>query len=62
VDASGRPLFAFRDLDENRPTGTFQIRLETIDYFLKEFGQGREKGLRKPCLESQEKLLSSRAG
>ncbi|HRR26023.1 MAG TPA: BadF/BadG/BcrA/BcrD ATPase family protein [Acidobacteriota bacterium] len=62
VEASGRPLFAFRDLDENRPTGTFQIRLETIDYFLKEFGQGREKGLRKPCLESQEKLLSSRAG
>jgi activator of 2-hydroxyglutaryl-CoA dehydratase/predicted nucleotide-binding protein (sugar kinase/HSP70/actin superfamily) len=28
------PYFAFKDIDENRPTGSIKLRVETIDYFL----------------------------
>jgi predicted nucleotide-binding protein (sugar kinase/HSP70/actin superfamily) len=34
VEASGTPFFAFRDLDENKPSGSIKIRLETIHHFL----------------------------
>jgi len=37
VEASGTPFFSFRDLDENKPSGSIRIRIETIDYFLKRF-------------------------
>jgi len=29
------PYFTFHELDENKPTGSIKIRVETIDYFLK---------------------------
>jgi predicted nucleotide-binding protein (sugar kinase/HSP70/actin superfamily) len=35
IEKAGRPFFSFRDLDENRPTGSIRLRVETIDYFLK---------------------------
>ncbi len=35
VERSGTPFFAFKDLDENKPTGSIKLRLETIDYSLK---------------------------
>ena len=35
VETSGTPYFAFKDIDENRPTGSIKLRLETIDYSLK---------------------------
>jgi len=35
VERSGTPYFCFRDIDENKPTGSIKIRIETIDYFLK---------------------------
>jgi predicted nucleotide-binding protein (sugar kinase/HSP70/actin superfamily) len=36
-DVSGTPHFTFHDIDQNRPGATFKIRIETIDYFLKEY-------------------------
>lgn len=37
IEASGTPYFCFKDLDENRPSGSIQIRTETIDYFLRHY-------------------------
>ena len=34
VERSGTPYFAFKDIDENKPTGAIRIRVETIAYFL----------------------------
>jgi predicted nucleotide-binding protein (sugar kinase/HSP70/actin superfamily) len=36
IEYSGTPYFAFKDIDENRPAGSIKLRVETIDYFLKE--------------------------
>jgi len=51
IENSGTPYFAFKDLDENKPTGSIKIRVETIDYFLKRY---REDLLKKA--ESAKKL------
>jgi predicted nucleotide-binding protein (sugar kinase/HSP70/actin superfamily) len=37
VESSGTPYFSFKDLDENKPTGSIKIRVETIHYFLKRY-------------------------
>ncbi|PYV23831.1 MAG: CoA activase [Acidobacteria bacterium] len=34
---SGTPYFSFKDIDENKPTGSIKIRVETIGYFLKRY-------------------------
>ncbi len=34
VEHSGTPYFCFKDIDENKPTGSIKIRLETMHYFL----------------------------
>ncbi len=39
VDASGTPYFTFHDVDENKPAGAIKIRIETIDYFLRQHRQ-----------------------
>lgn len=39
VEASGTPYFAFKDLDENRPLASNRLRLETIDYALRRYGE-----------------------
>jgi predicted nucleotide-binding protein (sugar kinase/HSP70/actin superfamily) len=44
IEQSGTPYFAFKDLDENKPTGSIKIRVETIDYFLRRY---REDLIRK---------------
>src|SRR5262249_45897524 len=44
IENSGTPYFAFKDLDENKPTGSIKIRVETIDYFLRRY---REDLIRK---------------
>jgi len=36
MDRSGTPYFTFHEIDENKPSGSIKIRVETIDYFLKE--------------------------
>lgn len=40
IENSGTPYFCFKDIDENKPTGSIKIRIETIGYFL---GRHREK-------------------
>jgi activator of 2-hydroxyglutaryl-CoA dehydratase/predicted nucleotide-binding protein (sugar kinase/HSP70/actin superfamily) len=37
VQNSGTPYFCFKDIDENKPTGSIKIRVETISYFLKRY-------------------------
>jgi len=37
LDVSGTPHFVFHDIDQNKPSSTFKIRIETADYFLKEY-------------------------
>jgi predicted nucleotide-binding protein (sugar kinase/HSP70/actin superfamily) len=44
IEQSGTPYFAFKDLDENKPSGSIKIRVETIDYFLRRY---REDLIRK---------------
>lgn len=44
IECSGTPYFSFKDLDENRPTNTIKLRVETIDYFLRRY---REEKLRR---------------
>jgi predicted nucleotide-binding protein (sugar kinase/HSP70/actin superfamily) len=44
IENSGTPYFCFKDLDENKPTGSIKIRVETIDYFLRRY---REEVIRK---------------
>ena len=34
---SGTPYFSFKDIDENKPSGSIRIRVETIGYFLKRY-------------------------
>ncbi len=44
IEQSGTPYFCFKDIDENKPTGSIRIRVETIDYFLRRY---REEVIRK---------------
>src|SRR5262249_37504025 len=37
IERSGTPYFSFKDIDENKPTGSIRIRVETIHYFLKRY-------------------------
>jgi predicted CoA-substrate-specific enzyme activase len=37
IEDSGTPYFSFKDIDENKPTGSIKIRVETIGYFLKRY-------------------------
>ncbi|HEY7096217.1 MAG TPA: BadF/BadG/BcrA/BcrD ATPase family protein [Terriglobales bacterium] len=48
IEQSGTPYFCFKDLDENKPSGSIRIRVETIDYFLRRY---REEIIRKRTAE-----------
>jgi len=37
IETSGTPYFSFKDIDENKPAGSINLRIETIDYFLKRY-------------------------
>jgi len=37
IEQSGTPYFCFKDLDENKPTASIKLRVETIDYFLRSY-------------------------
>jgi hypothetical protein len=50
IENSGTPYFCFKDLDENKPTGSIRIRVETIDYFLRRY---RETVIRKRKAEEE---------
>jgi len=44
IETSGTPYFAFKDIDENKPSGSIRIRVETMAYFL---GRYREELVRR---------------
>jgi predicted CoA-substrate-specific enzyme activase len=50
IEQSGTPYFCFKDLDENKPSGSIRIRVETIDYFLRRY---REEVIRKRKAEKE---------
>lgn len=50
VSSSGTPYFSFKDIDENKPTGSIRIRVETIHYFLKRY--------REDMVKKQQKIMS----
>ena len=64
VETSGTPYFSFKDIDENKPTGSIKIRTETIGYFLSRYQEDlqREKGKRTRIAEKmqayQEELMA----
>ena len=43
LERTRTPYFTFHEIDENRPTGAIRLRVETIDYFLREY---EARGLR----------------
>ena len=50
IEKSGTPYFCFKDLDENKPSGSIRIRVETIDYFLRRY---REEIVKKRKAEQE---------
>ena len=50
IEQSDTPYFCFKDLDENKPSGSIRIRVETIDYFLRRY---REEVIRKRKAEQE---------
>jgi predicted CoA-substrate-specific enzyme activase len=50
IEQSGTPYFCFKDLDENKPSGSIRIRVETIDYFLRRY---REEIIRRRKAEQE---------
>jgi len=55
VQNAGTPYFCFKDIDENKPTGSIKIRVETIGYFLKRYREDMVKKKQKK-LSIEEKL------
>ncbi|MGO9263082.1 MAG: BadF/BadG/BcrA/BcrD ATPase family protein [Bryobacteraceae bacterium] len=54
VEHSGTPYFCFKDIDENKPTGSIKIRVETIGYFLKRYREDMVRNKQKAkTIESQ---------
>lgn len=53
VQNAGTPYFCFKDIDENKPSGSIRIRVETIGYFLKRYREDmiRNKGKRRTIEE-----------
>ncbi|MBL9107072.1 MAG: CoA activase [Myxococcales bacterium] len=55
VENSGTPYFSFKDIDENKPTGSIKIRIETIGYFLKRYQEDMRRKMAKTA-RVQERL------
>jgi predicted CoA-substrate-specific enzyme activase len=66
IERSGTPYFSFKDLDENKPSGSIRIRVETIDYFLRRYREDivKRRGVEKDIeaqLAAFERSLRSQA-
>ena len=65
---SGTPYFCFKDIDENKPTGSIKIRVETIGYFLERYREdmvrshAKERELQERLAEFERRLRSEAAG
>jgi len=53
IERSGTPYFSFKDIDENKPTGSIKIRVETIHYFLKRYTEHMNEPARNADVERQ---------
>jgi activator of 2-hydroxyglutaryl-CoA dehydratase/predicted nucleotide-binding protein (sugar kinase/HSP70/actin superfamily) len=53
IERSGTPYFSFKDIDENKPTGSIKIRVETIHYFLKRYTERMNEPARNEKLERE---------
>jgi activator of 2-hydroxyglutaryl-CoA dehydratase/predicted nucleotide-binding protein (sugar kinase/HSP70/actin superfamily) len=53
IERSGTPYFSFKDIDENKPSGSIKIRVETIHYFLKRYIEVMNKPERNEEVERQ---------
>jgi predicted CoA-substrate-specific enzyme activase len=53
IERSGTPYFSFKDIDENKPTGSIKIRVETIHYFLKRYIEHMNAPVRNEEVERQ---------
>jgi predicted nucleotide-binding protein (sugar kinase/HSP70/actin superfamily) len=61
VEHSGTPYFCFKDIDENKPTGSIKIRVETIGYFLKRYREDMVRNKNKAStIENQLKEFEAR--
>ncbi len=67
IEKSGTPYFSFKDLDENKPSGSIRIRVETIDYFLRRYREDIIKRrvtieqIEKQVAEYERELLAARS-
>lgn len=57
--ASNTPYFTFHDIDENKPAGSIKIRIETIDYFLKQYTDQLRSGNKELKSYSQSDLYET---
>ncbi|HEY6293518.1 MAG TPA: BadF/BadG/BcrA/BcrD ATPase family protein [Terriglobia bacterium] len=68
VTKSGTPYFSFKDIDENKPTGSIKIRVETIGYFLKRYREDmvarseKERDIEAKLKEFEARLRAEMAG
>jgi predicted nucleotide-binding protein (sugar kinase/HSP70/actin superfamily)/activator of 2-hydroxyglutaryl-CoA dehydratase len=68
IEKSGTPYFCFKDLDENKPSGSIRIRVETIDYFLRRYREeivrrkNKEQEIEARLAELERELQQSLAG
>lgn len=57
LEASRTPYFTFHEIDENRPSGAIRLRVETIDYFLREYQSRNLQRCPSPERARQEEAL-----
>jgi predicted nucleotide-binding protein (sugar kinase/HSP70/actin superfamily) len=68
IENSGTPYFCFKDVDENKPSGSIKIRIETIAYFLKRYREqllmetDRRREIEQRVAEFERKLRSKHTG
>src|SRR4051794_36444508 len=61
VEHAGTPYFCFKDIDENKPTGSIRIRVETIGYFLKRYREDMVRNKQKTTtIETQLREFEAR--
>ena len=61
MEHSGTPYFCLKDIDENKPTGSIKIRVETIGYFLKRYREDMVRNKNKAkTIEEQLKEFEAR--
>jgi len=58
VEHSGTPYFCFKDIDENKPTGSIRIRVETINYFLKRYSEDVIKKRQRTAADMEAQLAA----